>query len=92
MKIKNASAVSLVSALAFISQAQQSKGAGTCSPPCTAIEICVGGHCIPIALAKPDGASEIDTKACSVFGDNVTCELKANRITMPMEKFETLIK
>ncbi len=93
MKIKAISVVlmSLVSALAFMSQAQQSKAAGTCSPPCDPNTICVGGICLPIA-APPPNVTNIDPKTCSVFDDKVTCKLNSNSLTMPKEGFEALTK
>jgi hypothetical protein len=95
MKIQTISLVlmSLVSALTFISlaTAQQSKAAGK-NCHCSAEQTCVGGHCIPNAIVPPENASSIDINKCSAFGNTATCDLPTNRITMPKNVLEKLIK
>jgi hypothetical protein len=82
--------MSLVSALAFIMlNAQQSKACPPCPDP--ARPICLAGDCYGRRLVAAPNASKIDSSSCSVFGDNVTCELKSNNVAIPLKAFEAML-
>jgi hypothetical protein len=86
MKINPASLVLmyLVSALAFMSQIQQSKACPPCPNP---NDECLVGRCFQRAPIAPESASDIDLNTCKVYLESVTC----GSLTMPKKGFEALI-